>query len=127
MAELKALGVRVSSYGSGRGGDDGGGRPRRDRIELYTSPMRWHSHREAGSRPRALREARAPRSARAGVNAGHDLNLENLRSSCARCEGAGSVHRARVDLDALELGLGEAVRRYLEAIVEALRTREEAS
>jgi pyridoxine 5-phosphate synthase len=47
------------------------------------------------------------------VNAGHDLNLDNLG---AFLKGAGPIEEVSIGhaliADALELGLGEAVRRY---------------
>jgi pyridoxine 5-phosphate synthase len=51
------------------------------------------------------------------VNAGHDLNLENLPVFLKAVPGVLEVSIGHALIaDALEHGLGEAVRRYLEAI-----------
>ena len=98
-----------------------------DRIELYTGPYadlvdsRGLDHPET----RACLDtyARAARRAAAlglGVNAGHDLNLDNLAAFVAIGGIAEvSIGHALV-ADALDVGLSTAVRRYLDAIADAV-------
>jgi pyridoxine 5-phosphate synthase len=120
MAELKALGVRVSLFmdpvpaamaaAAGLGAD---------RVELYTEPYaRAFGKPGEGAVLRGYTEAaRAAQGAGLGVNAGHDLNLANLPAFVAAVPGVLEVSIGHALIaDALEFGLGEAVRRYLDAI-----------
>lgn len=92
-----------------------------DRIELYTEP--YAAAFEAGTGAEAARAfAATALEAEAlglGVNAGHDLNLENLGFFLKTVPGVleVSIGHALV-ADALEFGLHETVRRYL-AILDA--------
>ncbi len=97
-----------------------------DRIELYTGPWadlvesRGLEHPET----RACLDtyARAARHAAAlglGVNAGHDLNLDNL-SAFVAIGGVAEVSIGHALIaDALDVGLSTAVRQYLDAIAGA--------
>jgi pyridoxine 5-phosphate synthase len=120
MAELKALEVRISLFmdpvpeamlAAAKVGAD--------RVELYTEP---YARAFAGAdRGRILaRYAESARAAHAqglGVNAGHDLNLDNLTPFLAAVPKVLEVSIGHALIaDALEFGLGEAVRRYLDAI-----------
>jgi pyridoxine 5-phosphate synthase len=61
--------------------------------------------------------ARAAQGAGLGVNAGHDLNLANLPGFLRAVPGVLEVSIGHALIaDALEYGLAETVRRYLEAI-----------
>lgn len=85
-----------------------------DRVELYTEP---YAAAGAERRAEALQAyAAAGRAAGAeglGINAGHDLNLENLGPFLAAVPGVDEVSIGHALIaDALELGLAEAVRRY---------------
>jgi pyridoxine 5-phosphate synthase len=86
------------------------------RVELYTESFASAFARgEAGNVLPAFRDsALAARRAGLGVNAGHDLNLENLGAFLDAVPGVleVSIGHALV-ADALELGLAETVRRYL--------------
>ena len=64
---------------------------------------------------RAFRDsAMAASRAGLGVNAGHDLNLDNLGPFLDAVPGVREVSIGHALVaDALELGLGETVRRYL--------------
>ncbi len=120
IAELRALGVRVSLFmdpvaeamtaAAGLGAH---------RIELYTEPyaLAFGTAEQETVLGRYAEAARAAQRLGLGVNAGHDLNLDNLpvflRSVPKVLEV--SIGHALIS-DALELGLAEAVRRYLEAI-----------
>lgn len=83
-----------------------------DRIELYTEP-----YAAAAGRPEVLQAyvaaVRAARREGLGVNAGHDLNLDNLGPFLSAAQGVDEVSIGHALIaDALELGLAEAVRRY---------------
>ena len=94
-----------------------------DRIELYTGPYAdlvghhglRHPETEA-CRQSYFEAARHARKLGLGVNAGHDLNLENLPVFIA----IGNIDEVSIGhaliADALEFGLSETVRKYLDAI-----------
>ena len=116
IEELKALGVRVSLF------MDPDPDPIAhaallgvDRIELYTEPYaKAHAN---GSFDDALAQyAHAAETAQAlglGVNAGHDLNLENLAAFCT-IPGILEVSIGHaLTADALKMGLYAAVKAYL--------------
>ena len=120
VEELKSLGVRVSLFmdllaeAMTAAADLGAGR-----IELYTEP---YARSFGGAEQEAVlgRYAEAARAAQRsglGVNAGHDLNLNNLPAFLRSVPKVLEVSIGHALIaDALELGLAEAVRRYLEAI-----------
>jgi len=89
-----------------------------DRIELYTEPYAAAFH--AGeARPALARFAAAARHARSlglGVNAGHDLNLDNLPAFIAEVAPDEVSIGHAVVADALLYGITETVQRYLAAI-----------
>jgi pyridoxine 5-phosphate synthase len=87
-----------------------------DRIELYTEPYAAAAAAGRGAESVATygRAAAAARALGLGVNAGHDLSLENLAQFV---KGAGPIDEVSIGHaligDALELGMAETVRRYL--------------
>jgi pyridoxine 5-phosphate synthase len=88
-----------------------------DRVELYTEP--YAAAFAAGDQAVALEQAkRAVERAKAaglGVNAGHDLNLDNLPGLCCDSDiDECSIGHALIS-DALWLGLAETVKRYVVA------------
>ena len=89
-----------------------------DRIELYTKPYAdaYDCDPEAAVAPFA-EAARVARSLGLGVNAGHDLNLDNLAffSRSIPFLSEVSIGHALI-CDALYLGLEETVRRYKAAL-----------
>ena len=101
-----------------------------DRIELYTGPYADLAGRLGLEHPdtRAclrsyLDAARHAVKLGLGVNAGHDLNLDNLAAFIAIGDVAEvSIGHALI-ADALEFGLSAAVRKYLEAIARGSRQR----
>ena len=120
IAEVKALGVRVSLFmdpipeamaEAARIGAD--------RVELYTEPYAESFGRaEQGDQlGRYRRTADAAREAGLGINAGHDLNQHNLPPFLAQVQGVleVSIGHALV-ADALEEGLARTVHAYLTAI-----------
>ena len=89
-----------------------------DRIELYTEPYAAAFERgEAGAVQEQLRRfaeaAMVARDLGLGLNAGHDLNLNNLGPFLEAVPGVleVSIGHALV-ADALAMGMPEAVRRY---------------
>ena len=117
IAEARSLGVRVSLFmdplpEAMQALRELGA----DRVELYTETYaRAHGKAEQASvlagfvatAEAALREG-------LGVNAGHDLNRDNLRDFLAAVPGVQEVSIGHALIaDALELGLAETVRDYL--------------
>ncbi len=96
-----------------------------DRVELYTEPYA----RAYGTAAQAEMLARYAAAAEAalrvglGVNAGHDLNRENLAPFLRAVPGVSEVSIGHALIaDAIELGLGTAVRLYQAEIRKAERT-----
>ena len=88
-----------------------------DRVELYTEPYAAAFARgdPAAFAPYAA-AATAAREAGLGVNAGHDLNVDNLPTFVERVPHVLEVSIGHALIaDALELGLAHTVRRYLKA------------
>jgi pyridoxine 5-phosphate synthase len=90
-----------------------------DRVELYTEP--YARAFGTSGQDAALRRygdaARAAGRSGLGVNAGHDLNRENLPLFLRNVPGVleVSIGHALV-ADALEFGMAQTVRHYLDAI-----------
>lgn len=90
-----------------------------DRIELYTKPYadRYPTDREAAVAP-FVEAALAARKSGLGVNAGHDLSLENLAFFHERIPFLNEVSIGHALIcDALYLGLKETVARYKKCLV----------
>lgn len=119
IRELKELGVRVSlfmdpdieqiSLAAELGAD---------RIELYTGPYAWA---EGAAREELLAQhsaaARHAASLGLGVNAGHDLNLDNLPAYAAALPELQEVSIGHaLTVDALEMGLATTLRAYQHAL-----------
>ena len=116
VTELKSLGVRVSLFmdpvpaampliralGA-------------DRIELYTEPYAQAFGTENQTKVMNLYMATAiaAQSEGLGINAGHDLNLDNLPALVRAIPGLSEVSIGHALIaDALEFGLAETVKRY---------------
>lgn len=116
VTELKSLGVRVSLFmdpvpaampliralGA-------------DRIELYTEPYAQAFGTENQTKVMNLYMAAAvaAQSEGLGINAGHDLNLDNLPALVHAIPGLSEVSIGHALVaDALEFGLAETVKRY---------------
>ena len=120
IAELKALGIRVSLFMDPLPAAIAAVRELdADRIELYTEP---YAQAFAGAdEPTQLASyaaaARAAQAAGLGVNAGHDLNQQNLPRFLAGVPAVLEVSIGHALIaDALEAGLATTVRGYLAAI-----------
>lgn len=115
VGKLKREGIRVSVFVApmreqvARAAEIGA-----DRVELYTKPYAdgYNADREAAVAPFVAASEEAVRCG-IGLNAGHDLNLENLRylkMSLPRLDEV-SIGHALIS-DALYLGIAETIRRY---------------
>lgn len=85
-----------------------------DRVELYTKPYadQYPHNPEAAVQP-FVEASRAARKVGLGVNAGHDLNLENLRYFKENVPYLNEVSIGHALVcDALYLGLPETIARY---------------
>jgi pyridoxine 5-phosphate synthase len=114
-AELQAAGIRVSifvdaniksvEYAALAGAD---------RVELYTEPYarEYIENREKAVAP-FLEAAKAAKKLGLGLNAGHDLNLQNLHylHTCIPWLDEVSIGHALI-CDALYLGLQETIKQY---------------
>ena len=119
--ELKDLGIRVSLFMDAnsthleRAKEVGA-----DRIELYTEPYAaaYGSDKAEAALAQFVLAARTAQGVGLGVNAGHDLNLENLGEFCSIPNILEvSIGHALVS-DALEMGLFNAVQAYLSVLNE---------
>lgn len=120
IAGLKGLGCRVSLFLDAMPDRvDSVPATGADRIELYTEPYATEFARgaiEAGVTPYAETARRAV-ALGLGVNAGHDLNRENLPVFLTHVPEVVEVSIGHALIaDALEFGLAATVRLYLDAI-----------
>lgn len=89
-----------------------------DRVELYTKPYAdlYPTDPEAAVAP-YVEASRAAHKVGLGVNAGHDLSLENLEWFHKHVPYLNEVSIGHALIcDALYLGLSETIRRYKEAL-----------
>lgn len=85
-----------------------------DRVELYTEPYAaaYAADREAAIAP-FVEAARKVRECGIGLNAGHDLSLQNLQFFCSRIPNVEEVSIGhQLICDALYLGIAETIRQY---------------
>jgi pyridoxine 5-phosphate synthase len=123
VEELRSLGVRVSLFmdplpEAMRHAAELGV----DRVELYTEPYAkaQGTVQQTAQLERYAAAARAAQAAGLGVNAGHDLNLQNLTGFLRAVPGVLEVSIGHALIaDALELGLAAAVRAYQRCIDQA--------
>lgn len=90
-----------------------------DRVELYTGPWAEAFANGEGDRllPRYVAAAERALAVGLGVNAGHDLDLENLGPFLRAVRGVAEVSIGQALVaDALEVGMEAAVRSYLAVI-----------
>jgi len=120
VAALAALGCRVSVF------VDAGGSHLElarelgaDRIEIYTGPYaQAHARGDAATALQdCVQTARQARALGLGVNAGHDLSVDNLGQFLASVPGIKEVSIGHALIsESLYAGLGPTVRRYLDVI-----------
>ena len=90
-----------------------------DRVELYTEPYAaaWGTAGQGAQLQRFAAAAHAALDAGLGVNAGHDLNRDNLRDFVQQVPGVQEVSIGHALIaDALELGYAATVQAYLECL-----------
>jgi pyridoxine 5-phosphate synthase len=114
--EIKSVGVRVSLFvDSSVSMVEGAAKAGADRIELYTEPYANHFHSNKDMAVKNYVEAaRAADQLHLGVNAGHDLDLKNLRFLKQSIPGLDEVSIGHALVcDALYLGLENSIQLYL--------------
>jgi len=123
IKELKDLGIRVSLFMDADV-------PRiemakeigADRVELYTEPYAraFRTNEKVDETlEQYARAARAAQAAGLGVNAGHDLNLNNLGKFLSEVPGVLEVSIGHALIaEALEMGLYNTVKEYLKVLAE---------
>src|SRR5580765_6221807 len=123
VAEVRALGVRVSLFMDPQPGAMAAVRAlHADRVELYTESFaRAHLAGEGESvLPGFVATAHAALREGLGINAGHDLNRDNLTDFLRAVPGVQEVSIGHALIaDALELGYTATVRGYLDCIARA--------
>lgn len=117
--EFKARGIRTSIFvDPDPKMVEGAARCGADRVELYTAAYAedYPSGREAAIAP-YLKAAQAARDCGLGLNAGHDLNLDNLSYFIRTIPWTDEVSIGHAIIcDALYMGLEKTIRAYLEKI-----------
>jgi pyridoxine 5-phosphate synthase len=120
IAEAKALGVRVSLFMDAEPSHMAWAKSvGADRVELYTEPFAaaWGTPAQSTQLERFAKAAQAALDAGMGVNAGHDLNRDNLTAFLKRVLGVQEVSIGHALIaDALELGYSATIATYLRCI-----------
>ena len=97
-----------------------------DRVEFYTESYAsaWASNKKSEALDRFTQSARASAAIDLGVNAGHDLNRDNLTEFLKAVPGVLEVSIGHALIaDALELGYDATVKDYLRCIDKAFASR----
>ena len=120
IAQLRASGARVSLFLDPEPAQVAAVRQAgADRIELYTGPYA-HAFGRPGAKAlleRYVQTAEAAAGAGLGVNAGHDLNLDNLPTFAQAIPQLAEVSIGHaITADALRIGFPAAVEAYLRAV-----------
>ena len=120
IAEAKALGVRVSLFMDAEPSHMAWAKSvGADRVELYTEPFAaaWETSTQSVQLQRFAKAAQAALDVGLGVNAGHDLNRDNLTAFLKQVPGVQEVSIGHALIaDALELGYSAAIEAYLRCI-----------
>ena len=120
IVQCRAWGVRVSLFMDAEPGAMAAARAvGADRVELYTEPYAaaWGTSQQGAQLERFAQAARAALDAGLGVNAGHDLNLDNLAAFARKVPGLSEVSIGHALIgDALERGYAGAVEAYLRCL-----------
>ena len=124
IAEAKALGIRVSLFMDADATAMAAARAvGADRVELYTESYAraFGTEQQAAVLHGFTAAAEAALAAGLELNAGHDLNRDNLTAFLAAVPGVREVSIGHALIaDALEFGLGETVRDYLRCIARSV-------
>ena len=123
IAEAKALGVRVSLFMDAEPSHMAWAKSvGADRVELYTEPFAaaWGTSTQSALLERFAKAAQAALDVGLGVNAGHDLNRDNLTAFLKQVPGVQEVSIGHALIaDALELGYSASIADYLRCIAAA--------
>lgn len=123
IQEAKALGVRVSLFMDATPAHMAWAKAvGADRVELYTEPFAaaWGKPGQRSQLERFAKTAQTALDVGLGVNAGHDLNRDNLTAFLQHVPGVQEVSIGHALIaDALELGYSATVQAYLRCIAEA--------
>ncbi|MBF5003265.1 pyridoxine 5'-phosphate synthase [Diaphorobacter caeni] len=127
IAECRTLGVRVSLFMDPVPEQMAAAKAvGADRVELYTEPYAaaWATSDKEQQLQTYAAAAQAALDAGLGINAGHDLNRDNLPEFVARVPGLLEVSIGHALIaDALELGYAETVRAYQRSIDAGMAAR----
>lgn len=119
VAQFKEAGIRTSIFvDSTPDMVEGAKECGADRVELYTEPYAsgYARNREEAIRP-FVEAAKAARDCGLGLNAGHDLSLENLHYFHQNIPWLDEVSIGHALIsDALYMGIKDTVRAYLESL-----------
>jgi pyridoxine 5-phosphate synthase len=123
IAQAQALGARVSLFMDADPAAMAAAKAvGADRVELYTEPYAasWSIPQRAEQLERFRAAAQAALDAGLGVNAGHDLNRDNLTAFLRTVPGVREVSIGHALIaDALEVGYGATVAAYKQCIADA--------
>lgn len=118
-SRLQAAGIRVSIFVDADPAQvEAAAAVGADRVELYTKPYadNYDTDREAAVRPFVTAAEKAVECG-LGVNAGHDLNRQNLRFFARSLPQLDEVSIGHAIVsDALYLGIKETIQEYLDAL-----------
>ena len=121
ISEFKSLGIRTSIFiGTDTELIELAAKTGTDRVELYTEPYAtdYPNNPKAAVAP-FVRAAEVARKCGLGLNAGHDLSLENLAFFKQQIPWLDEVSIGHALIcDALYLGLEETIRRYKACLAE---------
>jgi pyridoxine 5-phosphate synthase len=123
VAQAQALGARVSLFMDADPQAMAAAKAvGADRVELYTEPYAaaWGTDQQEAQLQRFAAAAQAALDVGLGVNAGHDLNRDNLGEFLRRVPGVQEVSIGHALVaDALELGYAATVQAYLACLPQA--------
>ena len=119
VSDFQSVGIRVSIFvDTNLVNVEYAAKTGTDRVELYTEPYAsdYPKDREAAVAP-FVEAAKLAKKLGLGLNAGHDLSLENLTYLCKRIPFLAEVSIGHALIsDALYLGLSETIKRYKEQL-----------
>jgi pyridoxine 5-phosphate synthase len=122
IADAHALGLRVSLFMDADPSAMAAAKAvGADRVELYTEPYAaaWGNAEQGTQLARFAAAAQAALDVGLGVNAGHDLNLQNLAAFAQQVPGLQEVSIGHALIaDALELGYAATVKAYLACLAQ---------
>ena len=124
VAKFQSAGIRVSLFvGTDPKMIEGAAKTGADRVELYTEPYAtdYPANPEKAIAP-FIQAAKVAEKFGLGLNAGHDLSLENLRYFDQHIPNLLEVSIGHALIaDALYIGLEETIRRYKECLKKEMR------